>query len=62
MDAGHVLLQDVPRWLLRSPCRAVAAVQAAVSTGTKALEAVGKLVAAPVIARRHADLLGLLPK
>jgi microcompartment protein CcmL/EutN len=40
----------------------VAAVQAAVEAGAKAVGSLGKLIAAHVIARPHADLLALLPK
>jgi microcompartment protein CcmL/EutN len=40
----------------------VAAVQAAVDTGAKAVGHLGKLIAAHVIARPHPDLLALLPK
>ncbi len=40
----------------------VAAVKAAVDAGAKAVDGLGKLVAAHVIARPHADLLALLPK
>jgi len=40
----------------------VAAVQAAVSAGAQAVDGLGKLIAAHVIARPHADLLALLPK
>jgi len=40
----------------------VAAVQAAVSAGARAVDGLGKLIAAHVIARPHADLLALLPK
>jgi len=45
-----------------SPRGDVAAVQAAVSAGAKAVDGLGKLIAAHVIARPHADLLALLPK
>lgn len=40
----------------------VAAVKAAVEAGEKAVDGLGKLVAAHVIARPHEDLLALLPK
>ena len=40
----------------------VAAVQAAVDAGSKAVEGLGKLIAAHVIARPHSDLISLLPK
>ena len=40
----------------------VAAVTAAVEAGGKAVDGLGKLVAAHVIARPHGDLLSLLPK
>ena len=40
----------------------VAAVQAAVDAGAQAVGSLGKLVAAHVIARPHADLVALLPK
>lgn len=40
----------------------VAAVTAAVEAGAKAVEGLGKLIAAQVIARPHADLMALLPK
>ena len=40
----------------------VAAVKAAVDAGAKAVDGLGKLIAAHVIARPHADLLALLPK
>ena len=40
----------------------VAAVKAAVDAGSRAVDGLGKLVAAHVIARPHADLLALLPK
>ena len=40
----------------------VAAVTAAVEAGAKAVDGLGKLVAAHVIARPHDDLLSLLPK
>ena len=40
----------------------VAAVQAAVDAGAKAVGSLGKLIAAHVIARPHEDLIALLPK
>ncbi len=40
----------------------VAAVKAAVDAGAKAVDGLGKLIAAHVIARPHADLVSLLPK
>lgn len=40
----------------------VAAVQAAVDAGAKAVGSLGKLIAAHVIARPHEDLVALLPK
>jgi len=40
----------------------VAAVKAAVEAGAKVVDGLGKLIAAHVIARPHADLLSLLPK
>jgi microcompartment protein CcmL/EutN len=40
----------------------VAAVKAAVEAGAKAVEGLGKLIAAHVIARPHEDLTALLPK
>ena len=40
----------------------VAAVNAAVDAGAKAVGSLGKLIAAHVIARPHEDLVGLLPK
>jgi len=40
----------------------VAAVQAAVDAGARSVGNLGKLIAAHVIARPHADLVGLLPK
>ncbi len=40
----------------------VAAVQAAVDAGAKAVGSLGKLIAAHVIARPHDDLIALLPK
>jgi microcompartment protein CcmL/EutN len=40
----------------------VAAVKAAVDAGAKVVDGLGKLIAAHVIARPHADLLSLLPK
>ena len=40
----------------------VAAVTAAVEAGSKAVDGLGKLIAAHVIARPHPDLLALLPK
>lgn len=40
----------------------VAAVKAAVDAGAKAVDGLGKLVAAHVIARPHQDLVALLPK
>lgn len=40
----------------------VAAVQAAVDAGSKAVGGLGKLIAAHVIARPHEDLVALLPK
>ena len=40
----------------------VAAVKAAVDAGARAVEGLGKLIAAHVIARPHADLVSLLPK
>jgi microcompartment protein CcmL/EutN len=40
----------------------VAAVKAAVDAGTKAVDGLGKLIAAHVIARPHEDLTALLPK
>lgn len=40
----------------------VAAVQAAIDAGSKAVNGLGKLIAAHVIARPHADLIALLPK
>jgi microcompartment protein CcmL/EutN len=40
----------------------VAAVQAAVDAGARSVGHLGKLIAAHVIARPHADLVSLLPK
>ncbi|MCL5096701.1 MAG: BMC domain-containing protein [Candidatus Omnitrophica bacterium] len=40
----------------------VAAVKAAVDAGAKAVDGLGKLVAAHVIARPHPDLASLLPR
>ena len=40
----------------------VAAVKAAVDAGSQAVNGLGKLIAAHVIARPHDDLLALLPK
>jgi len=40
----------------------VAAVKAAVEAGAKAVDGLGKLIAAHVIARPHSDLVNLLPK
>jgi microcompartment protein CcmL/EutN len=40
----------------------VAAVKAAVEAGAKAVQGLGQLIAAHVIARPHSDLLSLLPK
>ncbi len=40
----------------------VAAVQAAVAAGAAAVDNLGKLIAAHVIARPHPDLVALLPK
>lgn len=40
----------------------VAAVKAAVDAGAKAVDGLGKLIAAHVIARPHEDLMALLPK
>lgn len=40
----------------------VAAVKAAVDAGSRAVNGLGKLIAAHVIARPHADLVSLLPK
>jgi ethanolamine utilization protein EutM/ethanolamine utilization protein EutN len=40
----------------------VAAVNAAVEVGARAVGQLGKLIAAHVIARPHADLIALLPK
>ena len=40
----------------------VAAVKAAVDAGSKAVDGLGKLIAAHVIARPHEDLVALLPK
>lgn len=40
----------------------VAAVKAAVDAGAKAVEGLGKLIAAHVIARPHEDLTALLPR
>jgi microcompartment protein CcmL/EutN len=40
----------------------VAAVKAAVDAGSKAVDGLGKLIAAHVIARPHEDLIALLPK
>jgi microcompartment protein CcmL/EutN len=40
----------------------VAAVSAAIDAGKAAVDGLGKLIAAHVIARPHSELIGILPK